>query len=84
MKHTKASLILDSTRDDYGQFRTGWKVYKGRKYYWFDYLTNISGYRDKTFRMPIERVNAYPSVETFIASTDWDNEQPVWTGEPIF
>ena len=83
MKHTKKNLVYDDTVDNYGKFRTGWKVYKGHKYYWFDFLTNLSGYRDKTFQIPVERIEEFLSVKDFIIHTNWDIEKPVWIGEPV-
>lgn len=88
MKHTTKNLVFDNTHDDYGRFRTGWRVYEGAVYLWFDYLTAGQGYRDKTYKIPRERVDnhriipGYNKYESFIYGTDWDAEKPIWVGEP--
>ena len=88
MKHTTKNLVFDNTRDDYGRFRTGWRVYKGASYYWFDFLTAEQGRRDKTYKIPQDRVekhniiSGYNKYESFIYGTDWDFEKPIWIGEP--
>lgn len=81
----KATIILDTTRDNNGNFHAGYRVSIGTKYVTINYLTDWQGDRDKRWRVTIADFDNLPcdSIEDKMMRIV-DNEDPEWRSRPIF
>lgn len=77
------TILFDNTRDANNQFRTGYIVSKGTKYITVEYLTNIQGDCDKTYRLTEEEWNGLNGDSADKCICISESHEPIKKGSPI-